>query len=290
MPSYFELEAQDGGQRGRVLRFDSFSKILSSGTSAPVFEAFLRFDEPIPYSHRAGFRRHAIGLCDGTAAPAGDHRLAHIKHKPAALVSPLTNGTSREITSLIGELALSSDSSTTQAMVIVLLNKWGLDGFLAHCRRVAAFYKEKRDMFEKVAHKYLDGLATWVSPEAGMFVRLFSELFTRFFARRASSLPPFGPRRIGDSRLTDLGDCRAQLFLDLQLSKDGSTPGDSSALISTTALEKGVLAVPGIGFLPNPGVSSFVRVSFSLATEEDAELGFQRLRECILEARGEKST
>ena len=61
-------------------------------------------------------------------------------------------------------------------MVIVLLNKWGLDGFLAHCRRVAAFYKEKRDMFEKVAHKYLDGLATWVSPEAGMFVRLFSEL------------------------------------------------------------------------------------------------------------------
>lgn len=82
---------------------------------------------------------------------------------------------------------------------------------------------------------------------------------------------------------------RGQLFLDLQLTQDG-TPGDSSALISTTALEKGVLAVPGIGFLPNPGVSSFVRVSFSLATEEDAELGFQRLRECILEARGEKST
>lgn len=54
--------------------------------------------------------------------------------------------------------------------MIVLLNKWGLDGFLAHCQRVAAFYKEKRDMFEKVAHKYLDGLATWVSPEAGMFV------------------------------------------------------------------------------------------------------------------------
>ncbi|KWU46792.1 PLP-dependent transferase [Rhodotorula sp. JG-1b] len=198
VPSYFELEAQDGGQQGRVLRFDSFSKILSSGM-------------------RLGF-------------VTGPQPLLEI-------IDLHTSNTNLQ------------PSSTTQAMVIVLLNKWGLDGFLAHCRRVAAFYKEKRDMFEKVAHKYLDGLATWVSPEAGMF-----------------------------------------LFLDLQLSKDGSTPGDSSALISTTALEKGVLAVPGIGFLPNSGVSSFVRVSFSLATEEDAELGFQRLRECILEARGEKST
>lgn len=183
----------------------------------------------------------------------------------------------------------SSDSSTTQAMVIVLLNKWGLDGFLAHCRRVAAFYKEKRDMFEKVAHKYLDGLATWVSPDAGMFVGLLSEV--SFPLRSFAELASF-PLVHGQQVTAGLLTCGivAQLFLDLQLSKDGTTPGDSSALISTTALEKGVLAVPGIGFLPNPGVSSFVRVSFSLATEEDAELGFQRLRECILEARGEKST
>lgn len=76
-----------------------------------------------------------------------------------------------------------------------------------------------------------------------------------------------------------------QLFLDLKLTMDGS-PGDSSELISTTAVQKGVLAVPGVGFLANGGRSSFVRVSFSLATEEDAELAFERLRECILEARG----
>jgi tryptophan aminotransferase len=49
VPSYFELEAQDGGQQGRVLRFDSFSKILSSGSSALVFEAFLRTNEPNRY-------------------------------------------------------------------------------------------------------------------------------------------------------------------------------------------------------------------------------------------------
>jgi len=78
-----------------------------------------------------------------------------------------------------------------------------------------------------------------------------------------------------------------QLYLDLHLTKDG-TPGDSSSLILTTAVQKGVLAVPGVGFLPNGGVSSHVRVSFSLATEEDAELGFQRLRECVLEARGDR--
>ncbi|POY70372.1 hypothetical protein BMF94_6653 [Rhodotorula taiwanensis] len=196
VPSYFELEAQDGGQIGRVVRFDTFSKILSSGM-------------------RLGWATGPKQLLDVMDLHSSNTNL--------------------------------QPSSTTQAMVIVLLNKWGIDGFLAHTRRVAAFYKQKRDMFEKIAHKHLDGLATWVSPEAGMF-----------------------------------------LFLNLKLTKDG-TPGDSSALISTTALEKGVLAVPGIGFLPNSGISSYVRVSFSLATEEDAETGFSRLRECILEARGEHS-
>ncbi|GAA5850714.1 hypothetical protein JCM3766R1_000183 [Sporobolomyces carnicolor] len=194
-PTYFELEATEGdGETGRVVRFDSFSKILSSGM-------------------RLGFLTAAKPLVD--------------------IVDLNTSNTNLQ------------PSSTTQAIVLVLLNKWGLDGFLAHTRRVAAFYKSKRDMFEKVAHKHLDGLATWVTPDSGMF-----------------------------------------LFLNLNLTKDGS-PGDSSELISTTAVKKGVLAVPGIGFLPNGGQSSHVRVSFSLATEEDAELAFQRLRDCILEARGE---
>ncbi|GAA6055551.1 hypothetical protein JCM3770_006782 [Rhodotorula araucariae] len=195
VPSYFELEARDGGETGRVVRFDSFSKILSSGM-------------------RLGFVTGPKELLEVI-----DLHTANTNLQP---------------------------SSTTQAMVLVLLNKWGLDGFLAHTRRVAAFYKDKRDMFEQVAHKYLDGLATWVSPEAGMF-----------------------------------------LYLDLELTTDG-TPGDSSELISTTAVQKGVLCVPGAGFLPNGGVTSYVRVSFSLATKADAELAFERLRECILEARAEK--
>ncbi|GAA5828148.1 hypothetical protein JCM11251_002612 [Rhodosporidiobolus azoricus] len=196
VPSYFELEGRNGGETGRVIRFDSFSKILSSGM-------------------RLGFVTGAQPIIDII-----DLNTANTNLQPA---------------------------STTQAMVLVLLNKWGLDGFLAHTRRVAAFYKEKRDMFEAVAHKYLDGLATWVSPQAGMF-----------------------------------------LFLNLHLNPDGSWEGgDSDALISTTARDKGVLCVPGSGFEPNGKKSSFVRVSFSLATEEDAEKAFQRLRECVLEARAE---
>jgi len=41
-PTYFELEAKEGdGETGRVVRFDSFSKILSSGTSLSLFSESL---------------------------------------------------------------------------------------------------------------------------------------------------------------------------------------------------------------------------------------------------------
>lgn len=48
----------------------------------------------------------------------------------------------------------------------------GHDGFLSHSRVVAQFYAERRATFEALAHKYLDGLASWVSPVAGMFLWL----------------------------------------------------------------------------------------------------------------------
>lgn len=85
--------------------------------------------------------------------------------------------------------------------MLALLSKWGLQGFYEHTERVAAFYKDKRDMFERAAHKHLDGLATWVSssvpgrlrslltlfdlqqvtPDSGMFVRWFSSVFLHVF-------------------------------------------------------------------------------------------------------------
>lgn len=59
-------------------------------------------------------------------------------------------------------------ASTTQGMVWSLLNHWGHDEFLEHCKRVSHFYMKQRDMFEAAAKKHLDGLATWVTPVAGM--------------------------------------------------------------------------------------------------------------------------
>ncbi len=35
---------------------------------------------------------------------------------------------------------------------------------------MADFYAYRRNIFEAIVHKHLDGLATWVSPVAGMFL------------------------------------------------------------------------------------------------------------------------
>lgn len=78
------------------------------------------------------------------------------------------------------------------------------------------------------------------------------------------------------------------LYIQLHLSTDPSIVGDSADLISNAAVKAGVLAVPGVAFSPNGSKTSFVRVAFSLAEEEDAEEAFKRLRKCILEKRGEK--
>jgi len=60
-------------------------------------------------------------------------------------------------------------SSFSQAIVVTLLRAWGRDGFLVHARRVADFYRAKRDVFEAAMRRHLHGLAEWNTPEAGMF-------------------------------------------------------------------------------------------------------------------------
>ncbi|KAI0260454.1 pyridoxal phosphate-dependent transferase [Gloeopeniophorella convolvens] len=119
IPSYFTLEAQTGDRSvGRVLRFDSFSKILS-----------------------AGFR---IGFVTG----------------PTPLLNAIDMHTAT---------ANLQASSFGQAVVLTLLHAWGREGFLAHAHNVAQFYRAKRDIFEAAMRRYLDGLAEWSTPEAGMF-------------------------------------------------------------------------------------------------------------------------
>ncbi|KAL7004445.1 hypothetical protein EMMF5_005996 [Cystobasidiomycetes sp. EMM_F5] len=190
--SYFALEPEVNGEAGRVVRFDSFSKILSSGM-------------------RLGFTTGQKALLDR--------------------IDLITANTHLQT------------PSTTQMIAFKLLQSWGPEGLMKHCAKVAQFYKQQRDMFEAAAQKHLTGVADWSQPVAGMF-----------------------------------------LWIKLHLHEDG-TEGDSFAIVRTKAVEKGVLAVPGASFMPRGGKSPCVRVSFSLATPEQADLGFQRLREVIDDVR-----
>lgn len=62
-------------------------------------------------------------------------------------------------------------SGVSQSIALRLLQYWGLKGFREHATRVADFYADRREIFEKLAHKHLDGLATWVSPVSLHYIR-----------------------------------------------------------------------------------------------------------------------
>ncbi|WVO15334.1 hypothetical protein L204_102990 [Cryptococcus depauperatus] len=119
IPSYFALEKEVFSESGHVVRFDSFSKLLSAG---------LR-----------------LGWATG---PKEILRAIDVKTAEANLHT----------------------STVSQGIALRLMQHWGIDGFLNHCHAVANLYAQRRERFEAVAHKYLDGLAKWVSPVAGMFL------------------------------------------------------------------------------------------------------------------------
>lgn len=195
-PSYFALEL-DEPEVGRVIRFDSLSKILSAGI-------------------RIGF----------TSGP-----------------EPLVGAINRHTTT-----ANLQACSISQAITLKLLTAWGYERFFTHTRAVSQFYQSKRDIFEKVLHKHLEGLIEWSSPEAGMFFWF-------------------------------------KLLLKPPGSGDDADDGDSESIIRKNAVEKGVLALPGTVFLPNGRKTAYVRASFSLLSEADVEEAVRRLKEVILEAR-----
>ena len=67
---------------------------------------------------------------------------------------------------------------------------------------------------------------------------------------------------------------------------DGAEEGDSNSVIRTTALERGVLALPGAVFYPNGRKSAYVRASFSQLEPQDVDEALKRLRGAILDSRG----
>ncbi|KAM5532604.1 hypothetical protein V8D89_013730 [Ganoderma adspersum] len=116
-PSYFTLE-RDQPEVGRVIRFDSLSKVLSAGM-------------------RIGF----------LSAPQAITNAVLLHTMGSNLQAP----------------------TFTQVLSLRLLEFWGYEKLRAHVDRVAEFYRAKRDVFERLMHKHLDGLAEWNTPEAGMF-------------------------------------------------------------------------------------------------------------------------
>ncbi|KAJ8661436.1 hypothetical protein O0I10_002702 [Lichtheimia ornata] len=130
-----------------------------------------------------------------------------------------------------------------QLMAYGLLEKWGHQGFYNHVRSVADFYREKRDVFIQCMDKHLQGLATWVVPDSGMFVWI---------------------RMLGGIQ-------------------------DSQELIHTKAIEKRVLAVPGVSFLPIPGKTEYVRVSYSAISNDKMDEAIRRLAEVIREGAQENA-
>lgn len=202
--TYWSLEQDDAeryGGTGWVLRFDSFSKVLSAGIR--------------------------IGFLSG----------------PNTILDAIDLDTSS---------ANLQPNGAAQAMVLALLERWGVDGFLRHCDTVAEFYQNRRNNFEQKAQKVLGtnngkqkAVAEWITPVAGMF--LWFKL----------KLPP---------------------------TEKGAEEGDSFSLIGEKALKNLVLAVPGVAFMPDSKTTCYVRTSFSLIPEEDVEEAFQRLRKTVIEA------
>lgn len=72
----------------------------------------------------------------------------------------------------------------------------------------------------------------------------------------------------------------------LLVDADGDTEGgDSNEVIRTTAIEHGVLALPGTMFYPNGRKTTYVRASFSQLEPKEVEEALRRLREAILDSR-----
>ena len=99
----------------------------------------------------------------------------------------------------------------------------------------------------------------------------------RFYKKRRESCISAARAELGD--LVTFSTPKAGMFLWMKL----HGISDTQELIVRRAVERKVLMVPGISFLPEGGQSCMVRVSYSTATEEQMKEAFKRLRELLEE-------
>ncbi|XP_052213811.1 kynurenine/alpha-aminoadipate aminotransferase, mitochondrial-like isoform X2 [Dreissena polymorpha] len=70
----------------------------------------------------------------------------------------------------VSQTSTQGTSNLCQTIILTLLRKWGIEGFLAHCENIGAYYRRRREACERIAKKHLTGLADWRSPSGGMFL------------------------------------------------------------------------------------------------------------------------
>ncbi|KAF9020567.1 TdiD protein [Hymenopellis radicata] len=138
--------------------------------------------------------------------------------------------------------------SISQVIVLKLLQSWGISGFLTHAESVAEFYRQKRDVFETYLNKHLSGLAQWNTPNAAMFYWI------------KLKLPPSGSVK-----------CKTVKGYE----------GDSNVFIEHNAMRKGVLMLPGECGYHDERKTCYVRVSFSLLSEEEVDEVLRRLASAL---------
>ena len=133
-------------------------------------------------------------------------------------------------------------SGVSQAVCAALLSKWGEEGFDEHVESVVALYRAQRDAALRSCEKHLDGLATWTSPSAGMFLWISIE----------------GCEDTASLVRDELGPAKVLMV-----------PGESF-----TSTENACERASEDEVRPN---SSFVRASYSTASPEDMDAAFARL-------------
>ena len=124
---------------GRVLRFDSFSKLLSSGlrvgfvTGPPELIQRIEFHAQASVLHSSGISQALVSGLFDSWGPAKNEE-PNNKEQNGAVVSS------------------------------------SYDGFVKHCEGIVDFYRVRRDAFVESAHKHLGPeLVEFSIPDAGMF-------------------------------------------------------------------------------------------------------------------------
>ncbi|KRT84152.1 hypothetical protein AMK59_903, partial [Oryctes borbonicus] len=137
-PSFLSMDTE-----GRVLRFDSFSKVLSSGMRVGWVTA------PKPLIQALELQVLSSGMRVGWVTAA----------------KPLIQALELHIQS-----AHLHSSTLSQAIANNLLQLWGFDRVVEHFEEVAEFYRVRRDITIAAMERYLTGLCDWTIPAGGMFV------------------------------------------------------------------------------------------------------------------------